>query len=165
MTIDGNKRFVVLRVFNIPGVMERISAIFARRMINIDTITVGVLNGKTSEISLTFSLPQDKFENILKILEKNPCVLEVKIGSPEYDVIREAFVAILKDCEDSISDHIRVKYRARTTLLSGSRLLVELLADPKIIDDFKMEFKDRIESFSRSGVVVHTLNDYRKLKA
>ncbi|MEM4168993.1 MAG: ACT domain-containing protein, partial [Thermoproteota archaeon] len=151
MASDEDKRFIVLRVVNMPGVMERISSIFARRAINIDTITVGMVNGKTSEISLTFSLPQEKFENIVKVLEKNPCVSEVKIGSLEYDVIREAFIAVLKDCDTSVSDYIRVRYRARTTLLSGSRLLVELLADPRTVDDFKEEFKDRIESFSRSG--------------
>ncbi|MEM4611019.1 MAG: hypothetical protein QW190_09055, partial [Thermoproteota archaeon] len=95
-------------------------------------------------------------------LEKNPCVSEVKIGSLEYDVIREAFIAVLKDCDTSVSDYIRVRYRARTTLLSGSRLLVELLADPRTVDDFKEEFKDRIESFSRSGVMIHTLNRFRK---
>ncbi|MGB9718505.1 MAG: ACT domain-containing protein [Thermoproteota archaeon] len=162
MASDENKRFIVLRVVNMPGVMERISSIFARRAINIDTITVGMVNGKTSEISLTFSLPQEKFENIVKILEKNPCVSEVKIGSLEYDVIREAFIAVLKDCDTSVSDYIRVRYRARTTLLSGSRLLVELLADPRMVDDFKEEFKDRIESFSRSGVMIHTLNRFRK---
>jgi len=162
MASDGNKRFIVLRVVNMPGVMERISSIFARRAINIDTITVGMVNGKTSEISLTFSLPQEKFENIVKILEKNPCVSEVKIGSLEYDVIREAFIAVLKDCDAGVSDYIRVRYRARTTLLSGSRLLVELLADPRMVDDFKEEFKDRIEGFSRSGVMIHTLNRFRK---
>ncbi|MEM2051161.1 MAG: ACT domain-containing protein [Thermoproteota archaeon] len=162
MASDENKRFIVLRVVNMPGVMERISSIFARRAINIDTITVGMVNGKTSEISLTFSLPQEKFENIVKVLEKNPCVSEVKIGSLEYDVIREAFIAVLKDCDTSVSDYIRVRYRARTTLLSGSRLLVELLADPRTVDDFKDEFKDRIESFSRSGVMIHTLNRFRK---
>lgn len=162
MASDGDKRFIVLRVLNMPGVMERISSIFARRAINIDTITVGMVNGKTSEISLTFSLPQEKFENIVKVLEKNPCVSEVKIGSLEYDVIREAFIAVLKDCDTSVSDYIRVRYRARTTLLSGSRLLVELLADPRMVDDFKEEFKDRIESFSRSGVMIHTLNRFRK---
>ncbi|MEM3469160.1 MAG: ACT domain-containing protein, partial [Thermoproteota archaeon] len=123
MASDEDKRFIVLRVVNMPGVMERISSIFARRAINIDTITVGMVNGKTSEISLTFSLPQEKFENIVKVLEKNPCVSEVKIGSLEYDVIREAFIAVLKDCDTSVSDYIRVRYRARTTLLSGSRLL------------------------------------------
>ncbi|MBO3797414.1 MAG: ACT domain-containing protein [Thermoproteota archaeon] len=162
MASDEDKRFIVLRVVNMPGVMERISSIFARRAINIDTITVGMVNGKTSEISLTFSLPQEKFENIVKVLEKNPCVSEVKIGSLEYDVIREAFIAVLKDCDTSVSDYIRVRYRARTTLLSGSRLLVELLADPRTVDDFKEEFKDRIESFSRSGVMIHTLNRFRK---
>ncbi len=148
----------MLRVVNMPGVMERISSIFARRAINIDTITVGLLNGNSSEISLTFSLPQEKFENMVKILEKNPCVFEVKIGSLESDVIREAFIAVLRASDTRVSDHIRVKYRARTTLLSESRLLVELLADPRIVDGFKEEFKDRIESFSRSGVMVHTLN-------
>ncbi len=162
MASDENKRFIVLRVINMPGVMERISSIFARRAINIDTITVGMVNGRTSEISLTFSLPEEKFENIVKVLGKNPCVSEVKIGSLEYDVIREAFVAVLKDCDTSVSDYIRVRYRARTTLLSGSRLLVELLADPRMVDDFKEEFKDRIESFSRSGVMIHTLNRFRK---
>ncbi|MCX8183544.1 MAG: ACT domain-containing protein [Crenarchaeota archaeon] len=162
MASDENKRFIVLKVLNMPGVMERISSIFARRAINIDTITVGMVNGKTSEISLTFTLPQEKFENIVKVLEKNPCVFEVKTGSLEYDVIREAFVAVLKDCDTSVSDYIRVRYRARTTLLSGSRLLVELLADPRTVDDFKEEFKERIESFSRSGVMIHTLNRFRK---
>lgn len=162
MASHENKRFIVLRVINMPGVMERISSIFARRAINIDTITVGMVNGRTSEISLTFSLPEEKFENIVKVLGKNPCVSEVKIGSLEYDVIREAFVAVLKDCDTSVSDYIRVRYRARTTLLSGSKLLVELLADPRMVDDFKEEFKDRIESFSRSGVMIHTLNRFRK---
>ncbi|MEM1557299.1 MAG: ACT domain-containing protein [Thermoproteota archaeon] len=165
MAIDENKRFVVLRVLNIPGVMERISSIFARRGINIDTITVGVINGGSSQISLTFSLPEDKFENIVKILEKNPCVLEVKIGSLESDVVREAFVAVLRDCDTNVSDYIRIRYRARTTMLSESRLLVELLADPRMVNEFKEEFADRIESFSRSGVMIHTLNHYRKLKA
>jgi len=165
MSIEENKRFIVLRVLNMPGVMERISSIFARRGVNIDTITVGVVNGRTSQISLTFSLPEDKFENILKILEKNPCVLEVKVGLLELDVIREAFVAVLKDCDTSVSDYIRIRYRARTTLLSDSKLLVELLADPRTINEFKDEFADRIESFSRSGVMIHTLNHYRKVKA
>jgi acetolactate synthase-1/3 small subunit len=157
LAIDENQRFLVLRVLNMPGVMERICSIFARRGINIDTITVGILNGNSSEISLTFSLPQEKFVNLVKILEKNPCVLEVKIGSLESDVIREAFVAILKGCDSKDSDHIRIKYRAKTTLLSESRLLVELLADPRMVNDFKEEFADRIVSFSRSGIMIHAL--------
>ncbi|MGQ9691822.1 MAG: ACT domain-containing protein [Thermoproteota archaeon] len=157
--MDRNKRFLVLRVFNMPGVMERISSIFARRAINIDTITVGVLNGKSSEVSLTFSLPRDKFENIVKILEKNPCVLEVKIGLLESDVVREAFIAVLKDVDSKINYYIRGKYEARTIMLNESRLLVELLADPRMVNDFKEEFTDRIESFSRSGILIHKLGE------
>ncbi|MGQ9478621.1 MAG: ACT domain-containing protein [Thermoproteota archaeon] len=158
MAIDGEKRFLVLRVQNMPGVMERVSSIFARRGINIDTITVGVINGGFSEISLTFSLKQDRFENIVKVLEKTPCIFEVRIGSLDYDVVREAFIAVLRYEDGKIGEYIKEKYEAKVTILDGSRMLVELLADPRMVNDFKGEFANMIQGFSRSGIIIHTLD-------
>lgn len=94
------KRYVYsLIVHDRPGVMQRVSMIFARRMINIDTINVGSLEfevGKLSRIILTSKVEEHKARILKRLLEKIIDVVDVDMRELRSEEVIKRELALIQ---------------------------------------------------------------------
>ena len=79
---------------NAPGVMMRITRVFTRRQINIDSITVGIEPSGLARIILMFKADDKHTELLRHILLKLEPIEAVEVIEPEDSVVRE--VALIK---------------------------------------------------------------------
>ncbi len=105
-----------LIVHDRPGVMQRISMIFARRMINIDTINVGSLEfrvGKFSRIVMTTRVDEHKAWILKRLLEKIIDVVNVDMYELKSEEIIERELALI---------HLRLNGDNEEKMLRFSRM-------------------------------------------
>ena len=87
---SGRKHILSILVENKPGVLTRISGLFARRGFNIDTLTVGPTDdGDFSRITLTLDGAVHPIDQVTKQLHKLINVLKIRDLEPEETVARE----------------------------------------------------------------------------
>src|SRR2546423_8723074 len=86
----GRKHILSILVENKPGVLTRISGLFARRGFNIDTLAVGPTDDETiSRITLTLDGAKHPIDQVTKQLHKLVNVLKIRDLEPEETVARE----------------------------------------------------------------------------
>src|SRR5918912_3623293 len=86
----GRKHVLSILVENKPGVLTRISGLFARRGFNIDTLTVGPTDDEhTSRITLTVDGAMHPIDQVTKQLHKLVNVLKIRDLEPADTVTRE----------------------------------------------------------------------------
>jgi acetolactate synthase-1/3 small subunit len=91
---------------NAPGVMMRITRVFTRRQINLDSITVGIEPSGLARIILMFKA-DDRLAELTKYLISRLEPIEfVEAIDPERSVVRE--VALLKTKKLGTDEHWRV---------------------------------------------------------
>src|SRR2546421_11637427 len=95
----GRKHVLSILVENKPGVLTRISGLFARRGFNIDTLAVGPTDDETiSRITLTLDGAVHPIDQVTKQLHKLVNVLKIRDLEPEETLARElALVKISPD--------------------------------------------------------------------
>jgi acetolactate synthase-1/3 small subunit len=97
---SGRKHILSILVENKPGVLTRISGLFARRGFNIDTLAVGPTDDDAvSRITLTLDGAVHPIDQVTKQLHKLINVLKIRDLEPEEMVARE--LALFKLSADS----------------------------------------------------------------
>jgi len=95
----GRKHVLSILVENKPGVLTRISGLFARRGFNIDTLTVGPTDDeRLSRITLTLDGALHPIDQVTKQLHKLINVLKIRDLDPTDTVARE--LALFKIAAD-----------------------------------------------------------------
>jgi acetolactate synthase-1/3 small subunit len=86
----GRKHVLSILVQNRPGVLTRISGLFARRGFNIDTLAVGPTDDPAvSRVTLTVDGAKHPIDQVTKQLHKLVNVLKIRDLEPEDSVARE----------------------------------------------------------------------------
>lgn len=86
----GRKHTLSILVENKPGVLTRITGLFARRGFNIDTLTVGPTDDeRVSRITLTLDGAVHPIDQVTKQLHKLINVLKIRDLEPDDTVARE----------------------------------------------------------------------------
>src|SRR3712207_3451116 len=98
----GRKHILSILVENKPGVLTRISGLFARRGFNIDTLAVGPTDDPTlSRITLTLDGAIHPIDQVTKQLHKLVNVIKIRDLEPDETVARE--LALFKVSADGAS--------------------------------------------------------------
>ncbi len=149
------KHIISMLVEDEPGVMTRISGMFARRGFNIDTITVGKTNTKgLSKIVITVIGDDDTLEQVEKQINK---LIDVtKVTELNTGIIRELCLIKVntpdKKAKDEIFDYAKV-YKAKFVDVNHKSMTLELIGVPEKIDSFiEMVKSYGIIDISRTGV-------------
>src|ERR1700726_4522073 len=86
----GRKHILSIMVENKPGVLSRISGLFARRGFNIDTLAVGPTDDESiSRITLTLDGAVHPIDQVTKQLHKLVNVIKIRDLEPEETLARE----------------------------------------------------------------------------
>jgi len=86
----GRKHILSILVENRPGVLTRISGLFARRGFNIDTLSVGPTDDpRISRITITLDGANHPIDQVTKQLHKLVNVLKIRDLEPSETVARE----------------------------------------------------------------------------
>src|ERR687888_1918518 len=97
----GRKHTLSILVENKPGVLTRITGLFARRGFNIDTLTVGPTDDeRLSRITLTHDGALHPIDQVTKQLHKLVNVLKIRDLEPAETVARE--LALFKIAADGV---------------------------------------------------------------
>jgi acetolactate synthase I/III small subunit len=132
----GRKHVLSLLVENTPGVLARISGLFARRGFNIDSLAVGPTDDDAiSRITLTVDGANHPIDQVTKQLHKLVNVIKIRDLEPEESVARE--LALFKISADGDSRGQIMEYtdifRGRIVDVSKRSMTVEVTgADEKI---------------------------------
>ena len=87
---SGRKHILTILVENKPGVLTRISGLFARRGFNIDTLSVGPTDDEhISRVTLTLDGAMHPIDQVTKQLHKLINVLKIRDLEPAETVARE----------------------------------------------------------------------------
>src|SRR5216117_1581614 len=98
----GRKHVLSILVENKPGVLTRITGLFARRGFNIDTLAVGPTDDERfSRITLTLDGAKHPIDQVTKQLHKLVNVLKIRDLEPEETLARE--LALFKVSADGAS--------------------------------------------------------------
>src|SRR3712207_5058185 len=98
----GRKHILSILVENKPGVLTRISGLFARRGFNIDTLAVGPTDDPTlSRMTLTVDGALHPIDQVTKQLHKLVNVIKIRDLEPDETVARE--LALFKVSADGES--------------------------------------------------------------
>ena len=98
----GRKHTLSILVENKPGVLTRISGLFARRGFNIDTLAVGPTDDESlSRITLTLDGAMHPIDQVTKQLHKLVNVIKIRDLEPADTVARE--LALFKISADGAS--------------------------------------------------------------
>ena len=138
----GRKHILSLLVENTPGVLARISGLFARRGFNIDSLAVGPTDDDSiSRITLTVDGANHPIDQVTKQLHKLVNVIKIRDLEPEESVARE--LALFKISADGDSRGQIMEYtdifRGRIVDVSKRSMTVEVTGGD-----------DKIEAFERA---------------
>ena len=134
----GRKHVLSILVENKPGVLTRITGLFARRGFNIDTLAVGPTDDtQVSRITLTLDGALHPIDQVTKQLHKLINVIKIRDLEPEETLARE--LALFKIAADG---------SARTELMQ----IVEI-------------FRAKIVDVSKRAVVIEVTGTHSKIVA
>src|SRR5690606_25069302 len=134
------KRVVTVIVNNNPGVLNRITGLFAKRQFNIESITVGP-TGNPAVSKMTFTIPMDdpaKMEQLTKQLQKQIDVLKVNDITDKAIVTRE-LALIQVNCPPQVRSEVYsifVSFRATFFDIGNNMVTVQVTGEPSIVEVF-----------------------------
>jgi acetolactate synthase-1/3 small subunit len=147
---------------NVPGVMMRISRVFTRRQINLDSITVGIEPSGLARIILIFKADDRLTEFMRRVLIRITPVIDVEVLDPERSIVRE--VALLKTHKLNDEESLRVlneidRIGGRVLEFRNNALVAEVYGDPERIGQVIMSLGPGIlKKVARSGHVMISRN-------
>ncbi len=151
------KHTIGMTVYDEPGVLAKISGMFARRGFNIDTITVGNTQEKgVSKIIITVAADDKKLEQIEKQLNKLIDVIKVSEFHADLSVIRELCLVKIsasdKKAHNEIVKYANV-YKNKIVDITPKAITVEIVGEPLKINTFlELVRPFGIKDVSRTGV-------------
>ncbi len=136
----GRKHILSILVENKPGVLTRISGLFARRGFNIDTLSVGPTDDEhLSRITLTLDGAMHPIDQVTKQLHKLVNVIKIRDLEPDDTLARE--LAMFKIAVDGAT---RAEVMQLTEIFKGKildvtkrSLIVEVVGSAAKIADFE----------------------------
>lgn len=159
------QQFVVsLLVANHFGVLTRVSALFARRGFNIDSLTVGVTEDPDYS-RMTIVAQGDDYikDQLVKQLQKLEDVRLVQLMNSDQTVQRELMIIKVKLAPGKLSELVEAAntYRANVIDLSPDSLLIEITGEPAKLSAFLEYFKAYgIVEMSRTGPTAMGRSNY-----
>jgi acetolactate synthase-1/3 small subunit len=136
----GRKHILSILVENKPGVLTRITGLFARRGFNIDTLAVGPTDDeKISRITLTLDGAVHPIDQVTKQLHKLINVLKIRDLEPVETLARE--LALFKVNADGAARaevmQICEIFRAKVVDVTKRSVVVEITGDCDKVDAFE----------------------------
>jgi acetolactate synthase-1/3 small subunit len=136
----GRKHTLSILVENKPGVLTRISGLFARRGFNIDTLAVGPTDDERfSRITLTLDGAVHPIDQVTKQLHKLINVLKIRDLEPDETLARE--LAMFKISADGVTRtevmQICEIFRAKIVDVTKRSVVVEVTGTCEKIDAFE----------------------------
>src|SRR4051794_8699009 len=119
---SGRKHTLSILVENKPGVLTRISGLFARRGFNIDTLTVGPTDDdRISRITLTLDGAVHPIDQVTKQLHKLINVLKIRDMEPEETIAREMAMFKVSAAVENRGEIMQFAEIFRATIVDVSR--------------------------------------------
>jgi acetolactate synthase-1/3 small subunit len=136
----GRKHILSILVENKPGVLTRITGLFARRGFNIDTLAVGPTDDERfSRITLTLDGAVHSIDQVTKQLHKLVNVLKIRDLEPNETLARE--LALFKIAADGAGRtevmQICEIFRAKVVDVSKRSLTVEVTGTNEKVEAFE----------------------------
>src|ERR671922_1704056 len=136
----GRKHILTILVENKPGVLTRISGLFARRGFNIDTLAVGPTDDERfSRITLTLDGAVHPIDQVTKQLHKLVNVLKIRDLEPEETLARELALFKVSADSDSRREILEFAQIFRGTVVDVSKrsVTVEITGPDEKIEAFE----------------------------
>src|SRR5687767_4112269 len=125
----GRKHVLSVLVENKPGVLTRISGLFARRGFNIDTLAVGPTEDPTiSRITITLDGAAHPIDQVTKQLHKLVNVMRIRDLEPEETIAREMALFKVNADGQSRGEIMQLSdiFRARIVDVSSRTVTIEV---------------------------------------
>jgi acetolactate synthase-1/3 small subunit len=122
-----------------PGVLNRISGMFSRRGVNIDTVTVGsTSNPHVSKIIVSFTETPKTAVQMEKQLRKIIAVRRIQHLDKEYSIIREFCLIKVSTNKGKNSEAIKKianDYEGKIIDVNKDEVILEFGASPEVVLD------------------------------
>ncbi len=137
---SGRKHILSILVENRPGVLTRISGLFARRGFNIDTLSVGPTDDEqVSRITITLDGATHPIDQVTKQLHKLINVLKIRDLEPGETVARE--LALFKVSADGTQRaevmQICEIFRGKVVDVSKRAIIIEITGTTDKVEAFE----------------------------
>ncbi len=158
MLTTENLHTISLFVANKPGVLLRVTIVFARRGFNIESLVVSsAFDGKFSRMTITAKGKDKDLEQIVKQLAKLVDVVEARDNNDRVSLERE--LALIKVDIDLDNRHDLLHeidhFKAKTVDLTNESVIVEVSGDSEKVEAFlKLMKKYNVVELVRSGKMV-----------
>lgn len=136
-----------MRVYDRPGVLDRITGLIRRNGVNIKSITSGNVAEGVSQITISLGEHArlealgDRFNEMASVRQWERC-------TPATHLIRELLLArFAPDQKDLIADGMRVVRE------EGGMVFVEYVADPVTIEETLVKLAERGVACARGGAI------------
>lgn len=139
------KHTISVLVENKPGVLARISGLFARRGFNIHSLAVGTTDDmQVSRMTIVVDLPERPLEHVTKQLYKLINVIKVTELEPGTSVERELMLVKVKASTQSRAGIIELVevFRAKIIDLAPDAMTIEVTGVPEKLHAFEELVKD-----------------------
>ena len=148
---------LVVRVENKPGVLARVSGLFARRGFNIQSLAVAPTDNELfSRLTIVVDAESAPMEQVVKQLDKLINVVRIQELSPDDSVSRELILAtvnLTEGSEDNIMREIE-SFDANVLSVGDKKIMVSLSGPPEMINEFETVLeKYGIVEVQRTGIV------------
>lgn len=154
---DSQHHVLSVLVQNRPGVLARVSALFARRGYNIFSLAVAPTEHPDhSRITIVVDLQSAPLEQMTKQLFKLIDVVRISELDPRFSVERELIMVTVKATAEQRSQIVELTniFEARILSVGIEALTVSLDASPSAIDDFMKALNQYgIVESQRTGLV------------
>lgn len=151
------KHIITMLVENEPGVMARISGLFASRGYNIETIcSAPTIDPNISRITITTNTDSEQLEQILKQINRQITVIKVRDMTGDEAVRREMALICVNAPGDKRSEIVRMAdvFRARIVDTGATHYILEIVGGQNKIDAFIQVLSPMgIKKISRSGML------------
>jgi acetolactate synthase-1/3 small subunit len=148
---------IVTTVENKPGVLARVSAMFARRGFNIESLAVAATDDdRFSRITFTVDVESAPLEQVVKQLDKLINVVSIRELDPAESIERELMLVTV---EAEASDRGEIlalidDFRAYVLNENESQMMMSLSARPARLDEFEARLRPYgIAELQRTGRV------------
>jgi len=148
---------LVVRVENKPGVLARVSGLFARRGFNIQSLAVAPTDNELfSRLTIVVDAESAPLDQVVKQLDKLINVVRIQELSPSHSVSRELILAtvnLAEGNEDNIMREVE-SFDANVLSVGEKKIMVSLSGPPEVIDEFEAVLeKYVIVEVQRTGIV------------
>lgn len=130
---------IVTTVENKPGVLARVSGLFARRGYNIESLAVAATyDHRFSRITFTVDVESSSLEQVVKQLDKLVNVVDIQELDPAESIERELILVTVAVSPSGLGGLLGLadEFRAYVLDADADRMMLSLSARPARLDEF-----------------------------